>query len=73
MTPRCPKGTRKRPCAGEVAEATCHEVGDRYHGPREWCGKTFDRCQAHGGEAGARRSLQSHRGVYHPREKGDER
>lgn len=30
------------------------------------CGVDYARCEAHGGEAGARRSLKSHRGLYHP-------
>jgi len=31
------------------------------------CGKTYRRCQKHGGLMGARRSLHSHRALYHPK------
>jgi len=71
MTPRCPKGTRKSPCAGEVSVVECDAI---WRPPiNETCGQKYARCQAHGGLAGAKRSLKSHRGVYHPGEKGDER
>lgn len=29
------------------------------------CGRAYERCENHGGEAAARRSLKSHRGLYH--------
>lgn len=31
------------------------------------CGKVYARCDAHGGGAAVRRSLKSHRGLYHPK------
>ena len=62
----CPKNTRKSPCAGEVATVECAEdVGrSEYKG----CGNKYARCEAHGGIEGARRSLGSHKGIYHPKE-----
>ena len=60
---RCPKHTRKSPCSGEVAGLICGEP-DRRDRP---CTDRFLRCDAHGGAAGAARSLKSHRGVYHPK------
>ena len=42
-------------CAGHLDHRCC---GD--------CGKVYVRCKAHGGMAGAGRSLHSHRGLYHP-------
>jgi len=73
MIPLCPKGTRKSPCAGPVAAVLCCEEGAPPLGQRVTCARLFERCEAHGGLAGARRSLSAHRGVYHPGEKGDER
>jgi hypothetical protein len=31
------------------------------------CGKFYQFCADHGGEAAARRSLKSHMGLYHPK------
>jgi hypothetical protein len=33
------------------------------------CPRVYARCQHIGGEAGAKRSLHSHRGLYHPKER----
>lgn len=60
----CPKHTRAKPCAGEVAVVVC-ECPPRATGLP--CPDTYRRCAAHGGEAGARRSLASHRAIYHPK------
>lgn len=38
-----------------VAELSC-----------QLCGKTYRRCEKHGGEKGCRRSIHSHSGLYHP-------
>lgn len=49
----CKRGCRERAVR---PGAFCVDCGERYH-----------RCEAHGGEAGARRSLHSHRGLHHPK------
>ena len=61
---RCPKHTRKSPCSGEVAEVLCPDC--LAPGVDGWTA-AFRRCEAHGGAAGAARSLKSHRSVYHPK------
>lgn len=49
--------------------ATC---GKCYAASTGWaacatCGKRYGRCDAHGGEDGARRSVHSHAALHHPK------
>jgi hypothetical protein len=53
VTVRCTKPRCTNPVAGgSVACPTC--------------GRAYQRCENHDGEAGAKRSLRSHKGLYHP-------
>jgi hypothetical protein len=53
----CDKAKRSEPCdLTLVGMASCG------------CGKVYVRCRRHGGEAGAKKSLHSHRALYHPKE-----
>lgn len=53
----CDKELHRDPCGVAEAVTVCAT-----------CGKSYARCARHGGEAGAKRSLHSHRALYHPRE-----
>ena len=63
----CPKYTKASPCSGSVVVIECTE--DVGRSEYKACGEKYDRCEAHGGLPGARRSLKSHRGIYHPAER----
>jgi hypothetical protein len=66
----CPKYTRAKPCSGKVSTATCGEP-TRYGGSQHeyTCPQICSRCEAHGGQAVALRSLRAHKAIYHPKEK----
>jgi hypothetical protein len=49
-----------------VAVATCDAIRDAGMLKGKPCGLTYGRCDEHGGERGARRSLKSHKGLNHP-------
>ncbi len=66
--PFFPIGSRCDKCkADAVVEVECTEKDRR----GDICGNAYRRCAEHGGEAGARRSLKSHKGVYHPKTGGE--
>lgn len=56
-----------RTCSTHRTRCTCEAA----HAPVVCaCGAVYLRCETHGDEAAARRSLKSHVGLHHPREKG---
>jgi hypothetical protein len=60
--------------ASEATERTCDKCPTPVDTQGGWhgvacmaCGASYIRCEAHGGQAGARRSLHSHRALMHPK------
>lgn len=62
VSPATAKCDRSGTCSNVLYTVACPEAG---------CGKVYVRCENHGAQASAHRSLKSHRGLYHPKNQGD--